>query len=114
MYVREDAVVPALDTWTQTAQHTLTHCEQRITGYRAALDAGADPRLVAEWINQAQAEKAAAQQDLLAAPAPRTEPLTTEQIERIVTSLGDVKNRLLATPRHPNVNARCTKVSESA
>ncbi|UKY53717.1 hypothetical protein [Streptomyces inhibens] len=59
------------------------------------LDAGADPQLVATWINQAQTEKASAQQDLLATTTARPETLTTGQIEHMVSALGSMTGRLL-------------------
>ncbi|MFE5120333.1 hypothetical protein [Streptomyces sp. NPDC056669] len=82
----------------ETARRTVADRERRITRYRAALDAGADLQLVTTWINQAQSEKTAAQQDLLATTRSQTTNLTTEQIQRMVTELGSIKDRLLAAP----------------
>ncbi|MFT9471339.1 hypothetical protein [Streptomyces sp. Mo3] len=126
VYVREEVILPPLNQWiatafapgrltatlhalqqaqetdtaphaaAETARRAVADCERRITRYRAALDAGADLQLVATWINQAQSEKTAAQQDLLATTRSQTTNLTAEQIQRMVTELGSVKDRLLA------------------
>ncbi|WP_073444774.1 recombinase family protein [Streptomyces yunnanensis] len=126
IYVREEVILPALDKWIATtfapgrltttlhamrhtqgtpapattaitaARRTITACDKRITQYRAALDAGADPRIAMEWINQTQSEKAAAQQELLAATAAEPEVLTAEQIDHMVSELGSMTDRLLA------------------
>ncbi|WP_078971264.1 recombinase family protein [Streptomyces chattanoogensis] len=126
VYVREEVILPELDKWiattfapgrltatlhamhqtqssavpvttaTAAARRTITECNRRITQYRAALDAGADPQLATEWINQTQSEKAAAQQDLLAATAVEPDILTADQIRSMVTELGAMTDRLLA------------------
>ncbi len=94
VYVREDAVVPALDNWLATtlkpprltdtldamaatqagptgndqaadrAHRTIKDCATKIARYRAALEAGADPALVTGWIAQTQAERATAERQL--------------------------------------------------
>ncbi|MFF0624185.1 recombinase family protein [Streptomyces sp. NPDC004296] len=125
VYVREELLLPALDKWIATtfapgrltttlralqeqatqspdttaaaaAQRMIAECDRRITQYRTALDAGANPQLVTTWINQAQTEKASAQQDLLATTTARPEILTTEHIQHMVTVLGAITDRLLA------------------
>ncbi|MFI0907004.1 hypothetical protein ACH4TE_26320 [Streptomyces sioyaensis] len=83
----EETESPAT-TATSPAQRAITECDRRITRHQAALDAGADPQLVATWINQAQAEKASARQDLLATTTAQPEALTTEQITHMVSELG--------------------------
>ncbi|MFF7231320.1 hypothetical protein [Streptomyces sioyaensis] len=62
---------------------------------RAALDAGADPAVVAGWITAAQNEQTAARQQLAAASDAQREILTEEQIHMIKT-LGDMAARLQA------------------
>lgn len=81
VYLRENQIVPALDHWltrtltpgqieaTLTAlvdsqadpngdssadEKVVADCDRKIVNYRAALDAGTDPKIVTEWINQAQ------------------------------------------------------------
>ncbi len=87
VYLREDALLPALDTWLATAfapdrlhrsltaldeaQHearpegdplraTVADCDRKLARHRAALEAGADPTVVTQWITQTQAERAMA------------------------------------------------------
>ncbi|MER6047752.1 hypothetical protein ABT168_09845 [Streptomyces sp. NPDC001793] len=123
VYVREEVILPELDKWiatafapgrltatlhamhqtqgsaapTTAARRTIAECDRGITQDRAALDAGADPQLVTEWINQTQSENVVAQQDLLAATAAEPKILTADQIGHMVTELGAMTDRLLAT-----------------
>ena len=39
----------------------LAECDRKLANYRAALDAGTDPKIVTEWIAQVQAEKSLAE-----------------------------------------------------
>ena len=93
VYLREEALTDPLDTWLATAftpdrlhqtitamanaqqpnqpsepadaaRATIAACDQKLAQYRAALDAGADPTLVAGWIGQTQGERAQAEADL--------------------------------------------------
>ncbi|MEN8654596.1 recombinase family protein [Streptomyces sp. 21So2-11] len=80
----------------EPARSTVTACERRISQYRAALDAGADPALVSTWINQAQAEQAAARQQLAAAGRATRDVLTEPQIHDMIKALGDMSDRLQA------------------
>jgi site-specific DNA recombinase len=50
----ETAVRPALTGSHATA---IAECDAKLARYRAALDAGADPAVVAGWIAQTQAER---------------------------------------------------------
>ncbi|MBE3200430.1 MULTISPECIES: recombinase family protein [Parafrankia] len=124
VYVREDVLVPALDRWladtlrpprlaetldamvaaqegpseddraVQRARQTIEEVNAKLTRYRAALDAGADPVVVTGWIAQAQAEKTAAERELREANKNDTGKLTREEISEIVESLGDIASAL--------------------
>jgi site-specific DNA recombinase len=61
-------------------------CDRKLANYRAALDAGADPQLVSEWIAQVQAEKTLAEARLRQRGRP-TRRLSRDQIRYIVTAL---------------------------
>jgi len=72
---------------------TLAECDAKLARYRAALDAGADPAVVAGWIAETQTRrKLAEQRQHTPVPPPRdTESeLTTEQITAIIDELGDM------------------------
>ena len=66
----------------------IADCDRKLTGYRAALDAGGDPAFVSRWITETTAERAR----LVARTRPATPraPMTGEQIASIVTALGDI------------------------
>jgi site-specific DNA recombinase len=118
VYIREDQVVPELDRWIAKAfepdgledtcrhlsetrvgtieddasvaatQDRLRECDERLAQYREALDAGADPAIVAGWIRELQAERRRLEHQLRGyGPAPVWSP---EDIRRLVDSLGDV------------------------
>jgi len=123
-FVREDLILPALDQWVARAlalsplSHTLeamltaqptptSHApalEQarrkieetntKLAGYRAALDAGADPAVVTGWIAQTQAEKTTAERTLRDAKKSEERTLTREEISTMVAALGDVATAL--------------------
>nr|WP_322761833.1 hypothetical protein [Frankia sp. Cr2] len=120
VYVREDAVVPALDSWlattlkpprltdtldamaaTQTgptgndqaadrAHRTIKDCTTKIARYRAALEAGADPALVTDWIAQTQAERATAERQLRDTTDHTDRRTTRDEIAAMVEALGDM------------------------
>ncbi|MGI5135497.1 recombinase family protein [Streptomyces sp. CA-106110] len=79
------------------ARHTIKECERRLARYQAALEAGADPAVVTQWINEAQRDKEAAQRKLDALPAAtrtREPQLTVEQIGAITERLGNIAQRI--------------------
>ncbi|KOV65929.1 hypothetical protein ADK64_13540, partial [Streptomyces sp. MMG1121] len=79
------------------ARQAIKDCERRLARYQAALDAGADPAIVTQWINDAQRDKEAAQKKLDALPAvtrKKEEPLTPDQIREITERLGVIAQRI--------------------
>ncbi len=79
------------------ARQAIKDCERRLARYQAALDAGADPAVVTQWINEAQRGKDAAQKKLDAHPAVTRKnqiPLDARQIRQITESLGDIAQRI--------------------
>ena len=122
VYLRESAIVPKLDEWIgalfdpanldetcaalaaaggstdvdftriEAAQRKLADCDTRLAKYRAALDADADPVIVAGWMAEVQAERLRAEREItLAQPAGQ---YTTEQIRELVAELGSITNAL--------------------
>ena len=84
---------------------TLAECDAKLARYRAALDAGADPAIVAGWIAETQTERQQAQQQQAQQappPAPgKINPPTEEQITAIIEELGDIITALRdAEPEH--------------
>jgi site-specific DNA recombinase len=121
VYLREDHITPPLDDWLLTAlapdhleatvetmytsqspdmietpadlaQHTITECDRKIANYRALLDAGTDPSLVAGWIAETTALRATAEAQQRSRQAPtRQARLTKPQIRRLITAVGDLR-----------------------
>jgi hypothetical protein len=122
VYLRESAIVPKLDEWIGTlfdpanldetcaalaaaggstdvdfarigaAERKIADCDRRLKAYRANLDAGGDPVVVAGWMSEVQAERLRAEREItLAQPAGQ---YTTEQIRELVAELGSVTNAL--------------------
>ncbi|GGT38594.1 hypothetical protein P6B95_37090 [Streptomyces atratus] len=91
------------------AGRTIADCDRRLTQYRAALGAGADPATVTGWISQAEADKATAQQQLITAGAAQRTVLSEEQIHDIIKDLDGLTDRLLAA--EPDRKAPSTRPS---
>ncbi len=119
MLVREDWIVEALDAWLlqlfepdridetvaklaaaavpthadaaslDAAQRQLVDCDARLAKYRAALEHGTDPTVVATWIAEVQGERLAAQRKLAEArPSPAVSPA---ELTRMIEELGDLR-----------------------
>jgi DNA invertase Pin-like site-specific DNA recombinase len=116
--LRQDAVLPPLDEWlagkfgprhlpdtidelaaaatcpdTPSADQgeseaKIAECDRKLTSYRAALDAGADPAVVARWITDTQAERARYQ--AARRPATPRATLSRDDIAAHVARLADV------------------------
>jgi site-specific DNA recombinase len=124
VYLREAEIVPELDTWLSQAldpvrlpgtiealaasqddavprelaslREEISTCEQKLAQYRAALDSGADPAVVGQWITETQARKLAADARLRAATGTRPGPakMTKEQIAATVNAVRDLMQAL--------------------
>jgi hypothetical protein len=112
VFVREDAIVPKLDAWIATmfdptnldatcdalamaqevddaaiaraaaARRKIADCDDRLSKYRNALEAGADAAIVGGWIAEVRAERERAEADIEGAkPA---EPITRDEVKAIV------------------------------
>ncbi|MFD0884120.1 recombinase family protein, partial [Streptosporangium algeriense] len=116
VYLREDEVLPALDAWlavefgqrrreetvrflaehgqvdhdpgTEAANQRISECDRKLAQHRAALEAGADPVLVTQWMAETQAQRAAAQAQLRQTGARRR--MTREEINTVMNALGDL------------------------
>jgi hypothetical protein len=123
VYLREAAVLPHLDEWladalaphrlTQTieqleeaqidasqdliaerARRTIAETNAKLARHRAALEAGADPAVVAGWIAQTQAERLSAEAELRKATGQAQIRMSREQITTLLGALRE------ADPRH--------------
>ena len=87
----EELAAAALDT--PHAGHDeiaakLAQCDRRLTQYRAALDSGGDPAVVARWITETQAARASYQ--ALKRPAPPRPSMSRQEITTIVNTFADL------------------------
>ncbi|MET8954799.1 hypothetical protein [Streptomyces sp. NPDC004533] len=77
----------------------MTSADVVLGTYKAALEAGAEPAVVTQWINEAQADKETARKRRDAPPAAarkKETPLTADQIGEITERLGDIAQRVHA------------------
>jgi site-specific DNA recombinase len=93
MQAAQDSPPVAVAPPGQGTEALIASCDVRLARYQAALDAGADPKAVAEWTRQVQAERAA----VLARDASRDRPkpvrqLTEDDIRNLITGLGDLRD----------------------
>jgi site-specific DNA recombinase len=125
VYLREAEILPELDTWfarsldlahlpatledlaasqDEAIPHELVSlreeigtCDQKLAQYRSALDSGADPAVVGQWITETQARKLAADARLRAATGgTRTGPerMTKQQIAATISAISDLMHAL--------------------
>ena len=124
VYLREAEVLPELDAWLSRSldparlpatiealaasqddaiprelaalEDEIKDCGQKLAQYRKALDSGADPAVVGQWITETQARKLAADARLRAATGTRPAParMTKEQIAATVTTIRDLVRAL--------------------
>lgn len=122
VYVAEREILPPLDEWLMRAfaphrltdsveamydaqpadrsetdradvRRVLAECDRKLGRYREALDAGADPVLVAGWIAEVQARRAEASARLALADEP-TGRLSREQIRELVEAISGIRDVL--------------------
>ena len=84
---------------------TVAECDAKLDRYRAALDAGADPAVVAGWIAETQPERLRAEQHQQTATTAKTPDKashpTEEELFAIIDELGDLVTALRdADPEH--------------
>ena len=75
------------DVAAESACARIADANQKITRYRATIDAGGDPEEIGTWISQAKAQRLQAETDLRNATA--SSRLTRHQIEDLITGIED-------------------------
>jgi site-specific DNA recombinase len=119
VYLREDAVMGDVDAWLATtfspgriaaslemleraqsdiapsmdnARRALAECDRKLARHRAALEAGADPVLVAEWTRDVQREREIVANQIAGAKerAAVTRKLDSAEVKQLVDDLGDL------------------------
>ncbi|MBL7255943.1 recombinase family protein [Paractinoplanes lichenicola] len=79
----------------ETLRQTINDADQKISRYRATLDAGGDPALIATWIGEATAIKKAAQTRLGLTEAP-PQRMGSDQLDAIADAFNDLFRLLRA------------------
>jgi site-specific DNA recombinase len=122
VYLREEEVVSSLDDWLEglfdperiedtcealasaqgmvlqdevrlaAARMALGECEARLARYRAALEAGANPSVVADWIREVTQERARAEREIRSAR--RAGLWSAKDIRQHLSDLGNPVDRL--------------------
>jgi site-specific DNA recombinase len=112
VYLKESEVTAALDTWllrhfdpenvdatskamaaaqvtddagaarAEAARRRITDCDDRLRKYRSALEAGADPAIVAGWMKESEAERLAAELEL--SETASQDPLSEREIRALI------------------------------
>ncbi|MFC7306775.1 recombinase family protein [Streptomyces monticola] len=120
IFLRESWITPPLDDWlarafmphridntidlmaaaqpdieTQDATETaaramIADCDAKLATHRAALEAGADPKLVTEWMTETQAKRARAEAELRTASRGVDVRMSRDEIARLVRSVSDL------------------------
>jgi len=114
VYLREDQILPAVDRWLagrldartlpqilreleqandpsatdpqhEQARRDIAACDAKLRQHRAALEAGADPKLVTGWMSEVQAQREAAEARLQHQPERRR--MSPAELDQLVTSL---------------------------
>ncbi|MBP2329546.1 DNA invertase Pin-like site-specific DNA recombinase [Kibdelosporangium banguiense] len=83
----------AIDPGLHAAERTVADCDEKLRRYRAALDAGADPALVTQWIAEVQAQKAVAHTTIRTSKE-QAAIMTREEISMVINQLGDIRSVL--------------------
>jgi site-specific DNA recombinase len=79
-----------LATRAAEARRVIADCDQRLVRYRAALEAGTDPNLVAGWTTEVTTTRAAAQAQLRDATGAKPARMTPDEITTLIASLGNL------------------------
>ena len=116
VYVREDALVPRLDQWLagvfapnrieqalaameaaqpephhgqdDAVRREIAECDRKLARHRSALEAGADPALVASWMADVQQQKRAAEARIEAGADRSTRRMSRAEIAATVAAFG--------------------------
>lgn len=72
------------------ARRVIADCDQRLARYRAALEAGTDSKLVAQWTAEVTTTRAAAQAQLRDATGAKPTRMTPDEINTLIASLGNL------------------------
>ncbi|MET8177728.1 zinc ribbon domain-containing protein [Streptomyces sp. NPDC005336] len=72
------------------ARKVIADCDTKLATHRAALEAGADPAVVTQWITETQARRARAEAELRASSKGGEGLMSRDEIARLVRSIQDL------------------------
>ncbi len=72
------------------ARAVIADCDAKLAAHRAALEAGADPTLVTQWIAETQARRVRAEAELRASSKGSGARMSRDEIARLVRSISDL------------------------
>jgi site-specific DNA recombinase len=103
--IHDLAAVPLREAATLTSQdeesaRKIAECDRKLAGYRATLDAVGDPRIVAAWISETEAEKARYQ--LSALPVATKRRMSEAEIKSQIKAPQDLYSESVRGPRPTN------------
>jgi DNA invertase Pin-like site-specific DNA recombinase len=81
---------PSTNSAAIRAKAQIADCESKLARHRAALEAGANPATIAQWMAETEAQLVAAQAELRTAGAQRRRILTAQEIDVLIAGLGDL------------------------
>jgi site-specific DNA recombinase len=84
----QDAPEAGEETAIEAARRALTECDRRLARYRAALEAGTDPALIARWTAEVNAQRVMAEAKLPEASGRRS--MSEQEIAALVAALGNL------------------------
>lgn len=88
-----DEIDEAAAARVEAAQRALINCNARLAKYRATLEAGTDPAVVAGWIREVEGQRQAAEHTL-AESSRSVQPLSASQIEAMAADARAVTRKL--------------------
>ncbi|MFI1203418.1 recombinase family protein [Streptomyces sp. NPDC020883] len=75
----------------EAARAVIADCDAKLAPHRAALEAGADPTVITQWIAETQATRARAEADLRTAThGSQPRRMTRDEIARLIRSISDL------------------------
>jgi site-specific DNA recombinase len=84
----------------EQARRQIADCDAKLRQHRAALEAGADPAVIAGWMTETQARRAEAEARLT--PDSRRQAMTSDQIAAGIAEIGEIPSALAAArPERP-------------
>ncbi|MFE4832722.1 recombinase family protein [Streptomyces sp. NPDC056672] len=78
------------NTATQRARAAIADCDAKLATHRAALEAGADPTVITQWITETQARRARTEAELRTVTKGQSTRMSRDEIARLVRSTSDL------------------------